>query len=118
METSPLEAFYTGLSEPVQSAYLYIRSHILKDEAVTESYKWKLPFFDYKGKYFCYLWQDKKSALPYVAFTQGKHLDHPALVQGDRTQIAVLHFDPRYDLPMLLLVEVLMLAKRYYDKGA
>lgn len=113
--SSPLESYYAELEEPKRSAFLYIRSHLLSGADMTESWKWKLPFFDYKGKYFCYLWQDKKSPLPYLAFTQGKKLDHPALHFGERKQIGVILFDPSEDLPIELIDEVVALAKAVYD---
>jgi len=116
MQNSPLEEFYFNLPEPAKSAYLFIRAHLLQDPDMTESYKWKLPFFDYKGKYFCYLWQDKKSPLPYIGFSQGKKINHPALFFGTRTQIGVLHFDPRKDLPIELIDEVVELGKKVYLK--
>ncbi|NNC82536.1 MAG: hypothetical protein HKN79_03085, partial [Flavobacteriales bacterium] len=59
---------------------------------------------------FCYF-HIKKNELPYLAFTQGKRIDHPALVMGERKQIAVLHFDPEDDFTIKTLDEILVMAK-------
>jgi len=114
MASSPLDEFYSNLPEPEKSTYLFIRRHLLEDPDMSESFKWSLPFFDYKGKYFCYLYQNKKSKLPYIAFSQGKHIDHPALYFGDRTQIGAILFDPNEDLPMKTIDEVVALAKKVH----
>lgn len=111
-----IEQFYLGQEEPLKSILIYLRSYLLQDPEMTESYKYGLPFFDYKGKYFCYFHKEKKTGVPYLAFTQGKHIDHPALVMGDRKQIAVMHFYPEEDFPIHVLDEILILAKEGHVK--
>jgi len=108
---SQIEEYYLSQDEPLKSILLYIRGHLLQDEDMTESWKYGLPFFDYRKKYFCYFHQEKKTGIPYLAFTQGKHIKHAALVKGDRKQISVLHFYPEEDFPIKLLDEILELAK-------
>ena len=110
-----IEQYYFDKPEPLKSTLLYIRGHLLRDPDITESWKYGLPFFDYKKKYFCYF-HLKKTELPYLAFTQGKRIDHPALHMGDRKQIAVLHFDPQSDFPIETLDEILEIAKEVHFK--
>ena len=111
MTYQSIEDYYFEQKEPLRSTLLFIRGHLLTDTDISESWKYGLPFFDYKQKYFCYFHQDKKSKTPYLAFTQGKYIDHSALSMGDRKQIAVLHFRPEEDFPVDILDEILELAK-------
>jgi hypothetical protein len=111
-----IEGFYLGQKEPLKSMLLYLRGHLLKDLEMSESFKYGLSFFDYKGKYFCYFHKEKKTGIPYLAFTQGKHIDHPALVMGNRKQIAVLHFYPKENFPIHLLDEILIKGKAIHKK--
>jgi hypothetical protein len=43
-------------------------------------------------------------------------IDHPALIMGDRKQIAVLHFDAKADFPIKTLDEIVEIAKRVHFK--
>ena len=52
--------------EPDKSSLLTMRDMILNyDKNITETRKYGMPCFCYKGKVFCYLWVDKKSMEPY-----------------------------------------------------
>ncbi|NND93607.1 MAG: DUF1801 domain-containing protein [Flavobacteriales bacterium] len=115
---SNIEQFYLDQEEPLKSILLYLRSYLLKDPDMSESWKYGLPFFDYKKRFFCYFHKEKKTGIPYLAFTQGKHIDHPALVHGDRKQIAVLHFYPEEDFPIKTLDEILEIGKKVHIKSS
>ncbi len=112
---SELESFYEKQEEPVRGCLLALRSIILDfDPKITESWKWRLPFFCIPKKSFCYLWIDKKTKHPYIGIVKGGLIDHPALVQGDRKVMKVLPIDPNEDIPIEMIVEILEMAKSFY----
>lgn len=107
--------FYLKREEPVRSCMLALREIVLGfDERITEGWKYKLPFFLFKGKMFVYLWKDKKSGWPYLGVMEGRQIEHPLLVQGDRARVKVMAFDPEADLPIEGIEEVLRLAVACY----
>jgi len=58
-----IDDFYLQKEEPVKSCLIFLRNYILNyDSNITEAWKYKMPFFCYKGKMFCYLWVHKKMA--------------------------------------------------------
>jgi hypothetical protein len=65
-----------------------------------------MPFFCYKGQSFCYFRINKKDSTPYIGFTEGKRMVHPALISGDRARIKIFKIDP-IDIPVDLLDEIL-----------
>lgn len=112
----PLDQFYHNLDEPQQSCFMVLRDIILSlDDQITPEWKYKLPFFYFKGKMFCYLWKDKKTGFPYIGITKGEFLNHPSLVQGDRKKMKVLPINPNIDIPHALVVDILNEALRLYD---
>ena len=113
-----LEGFYANQDEPNRSTLLALRTIILKqDEWVTETRKWGMPCFCYRKKMFCYLWTDKKTTEPYILLVEGKHLDHPALEQGDRTRMKILRINPEQDLPLEVIKGLLNEALDLYRNG-
>jgi hypothetical protein len=63
---SNLENYYFQKEEPIKSCLLTLREIILsQDKNITNQWKYRMPFFCYKNKMFCYLWTDKKTNLPY-----------------------------------------------------
>lgn len=116
--TSALENWFFDQPEPNRSCLLALRQLILDhDQHMKMAYKWGGPFFYYQGKVCCYLWIDKKTMLPYVAFYEGKHLNNPALEWGGRTRIKSLAINPNADLPVKLLNKVLKDALDLYRNG-
>jgi len=113
-----LQQYYLNKKEPNKSCLLALRSIILKqDEHITETQKYGMPCFCYKKKMFCYLWTDKKTEEPYVLLVEGKLLDHPLLEEGNRSRMKILRVDPRKDLPIATLENILGMALDLYKKG-
>ncbi|MDB5136826.1 MAG: hypothetical protein JWP37_3429 [Mucilaginibacter sp.] len=105
--------FLLQKDEPARSCLLALREHILNyDPNITEVFKFNMPFFCYKGESFCYLSVYKKNGLPYAGFTDGKRIDHPNLIMGDRARIKILPLDPAIDLPVGIINSVLEAAIR------
>ncbi len=113
---SHLEAYYENQEEPVKSSFLALRKIILDfDTRISEHWKYQIPFFYYKKKMFCYLYQQKKGGLPYIGFAKGNFMEHPALEKGDRRKMKVMPFNPEEDLPIDEFLELLNLARSLYE---
>ncbi len=112
------DSYYLKQNEPNKSCLLALREIILKqDKDVTETRKWGMPCFCYKGKMFAYLWTDKKTKEPYVLMVEGKHLHHPLLEQGDRARMKILRIHSEHDIPLDTVTSVLQEALELYKNG-
>lgn len=103
-----IENFYWRQNEPQRSCFLALREIIKSFHPdLTEEWKYKLPFFYFKGKMFCYLWKDKKTGEPYIGISGGYKIEHPYLLQGDRKWVKIFQLNSQEDIPMKSLKEVL-----------
>ena len=110
-----IDNYYLQKEEPTKSCLLFLREHILSfDPNITEAWKYRMPFFCYKGKMFCYLWTHKKNGLPYIGIVEGKKIDHPALIMEDRARMKIMLLDPTIDLPIATTDEILTAALEFY----
>ncbi|SFT72988.1 protein of unknown function (DU1801) [Lishizhenia tianjinensis] len=99
---------YLKQDEPLQSCWLALRTIIRKqDSLITECVKYGSPCFLYRDKILCYLWKDKKSNQPYILFSDGNSLHHPALDFKGRKKMKSMEIDPLQDIPIALVKEVL-----------
>lgn len=109
------EAFYLQQEEPNRGCLLALGKLILEqDSRISETTKYGMPCFCFKGKMFCYLWIDKKTDQPYVLFVEGKNMDHPKLETGGRARMKVFRIDANQDLPMNTLFVLLNMALDLY----
>jgi hypothetical protein len=114
-----LDDFYARQEEPVKGCLLALKHLILsQDEHVTNELKYGMPFFCYRGKMFCYIWQHKKTGRPYIGFVEGKHLNHRDLIQENRSRMKIMLFDPSEDLPVDTISALLRAAIDLYQTGA
>ena len=98
---TPLDQFYDKQEEPLKSTYLALRDTILKqDENITQSLKYGLPFFSYKGKMFCYLWFHKKFKQPYISMVEGHLYNEPFMLLEKRARMKIMLVNPNEDLPI------------------
>ncbi len=110
-----IDLFYLQQEDPVKSCLLFLREHILQYDAnITEAWKYRMPFFCYNGKMFCYLWTHKKNGLPYIGIVEGKKIDHPALIIEDRARMKIMLLDPNTDLPIETIDSILKTALSFY----
>lgn len=84
------------------------------DSEITETTKYGMPCFCFKGKMFCYLWQDKKSNEPYFLMVDGNKLNHPELKSGDRKRMKIFSVNPNIDLPIKTIHSILEEARELY----
>jgi hypothetical protein len=106
-----LDQFYLNLEEPAQGCMIALRDVLLSiDDDITPEWKYRLPFFYYKGKMLAYLWKDKLTQEPYIGIANGGAIDHPCLEQGDRKRMKIFRVDPNQDIPVDDIREVIALA--------
>jgi len=110
-----LDNFYLQKEEPIKSCLLALKEIILSyDIRITPNLKYGLPFFIFNKKNFCYLWVDKKTKQPYIGFVEGKKLNHPMLISGNRVRMKILMVDSNEDLPILVIENILKQAIDLY----
>lgn len=103
-----LHHYFLQLPEPNKSGMLAVRDYVLAyDAQITEAWKYRVPFFCYQGRMLCYLNTLRPSGQPYLGAVQGKLIDHPQLVQGDRVRVKYLLLDVNDDLPLHIVDLVL-----------
>lgn len=103
-----LDNFYLKLVEPDRSVFIALRQLILSlDSNITPEWKYKLPFFYFKGKMFCYLWVHKKYKQPYIGIMDGNQLEFSELLQEDRKRVKILLVDPEKDIDVIRIKVIL-----------
>ena len=108
---SDLDLFYLNQDEPKKACFLALRELIMGyDENITNAWKYRMPFFCYKGKMFCYIWTHKKTRVPFIGFVEGKRMQHPMLTFEDRARIKIMLLDPGQDLPVKEIKSILKIA--------
>ncbi|WP_276373127.1 DUF1801 domain-containing protein [Chryseolinea sp. H1M3-3] len=113
--TREIDAYFLQKQEPIKSYLLALRDYILTyDENITEAWKYRMPFYCYKGKMFCYLWTHKKYHQPYLGIVEGNKLKHPELLQEKRARMKILLFDPNKDIPVKTVHSILSTALKLY----
>ena len=106
-----LDHFYEQQEEPIKGCLLALKNILLKhNSAITEEWKYRLPFFYYKGKMLCYFWIDQKLKQPYIGFVDGNKMEHPKLIQGNRKRMKVFYIDASKDIPVKTVEQILKLA--------
>ncbi|WP_394363687.1 DUF1801 domain-containing protein [Flavobacterium anhuiense] len=84
---------------------------------MTNTLKYGMPFFSYKGKMFCYLWIHKKLKEPYMGIVEGKHFDEVFLIQENRSRTKIMLFDVNEDLPLKQIEIIIRKAIDLYKTG-
>lgn len=103
-----LDNFYLKQTEPNRSCFIALRDIILAyDNHIAPDWKYKLPFFMYKGKMLCYLWKDKKTDCPYISFAKGQQVRHPLLESGNRKRFKIMSINPVQDIDIKSIHEIL-----------
>ena len=112
-----IDNFFLQKDEPVKSYLLFLRAFIRGfDKNITEAWKYKMPFYCYKGKMFCYLWVNKKTGQPYIGIVEGRKLEHPLLIIEKRSRMKVIVLDANADVPVETIGSILNIAIDVYQK--
>jgi len=110
-----IDRFYLQQEEPVKSCLLFLRSFILAhDKNITEAWKYRMPFFCYKGKMFCYLWINRNTREPYIGIVEGRKIQHPLLIIEKRSRMKIMKLDAKEDIPVDTISEILKMAIELY----
>ena len=97
----PIDQYFLQKEEPFKSCLEVLRRLILNfDEAITEEWKYGMPVYCYHGKMLCYLWIHKKFKQPYLGIVEGKRMNHPDLLQENRSRMKILLIEPMKDIPL------------------
>jgi hypothetical protein len=112
-----IDQFFLSKDEPVKSCLIFLRRFILDyDKNITEAWKYKMPFYCYKGKMFCYLWVNKKTHQPYIGIVEGRKIEHPLLIIEKRSRMKIMLLDAREDIPVKTIDTILKLAIDLHQK--
>ena len=115
MESSAINQFFLGQEEPQRACFMALRQIILNwNPLISEEWKYKLPFYYYNGKPFCYLWKDKKTSNPYIGMVRASGIDHPNLDQGNRKRMKVYQVNPNKDIEVTDIYEIFEKLKLKY----
>ena len=115
---NPAEDYILNQPEPYKSILLQLQVAIELSVPILElKYKWKVPYYYYKGKPFCYLYVTK--GYVDVGFWGGAHLDKYSkyLVSENRKVMKSLRYFTLDDIDQEILVMVLMEAEKHSGKG-
>ena len=105
------DAFFMNNTEPAKSCLLFLRQYILNyDKNITEVWRYKMPFYCFKGQRFCYLWIQKKTGMPYLGVVDGKKISHPLLIAENRSRMKIMLLDPAKDVPVKTIDRLLAMA--------
>lgn len=110
-----IDEFYDRQLEPERSCFLVLRELIMDFHLDMEHVmKYRMPCFTLKSKPFCYLWKDKKTSWPYILVVKGNLMDHSQLQQGERSKMKRFLIDPKKDLDLKTIMEILKEASTFY----
>ncbi|PSL44217.1 uncharacterized protein DUF1801 [Chitinophaga niastensis] len=112
-----IDVWFDTQPEPAKGCLLALRAHLLQyHPAITEAWKYKMPFYCYNGKMCCYLWMHKTFRQPYLGIVEGKNIAHRLLLPEKRARMKILLIDPEADIPMETVNEILGKMINWYGK--
>lgn len=110
-----IDAFFLSKPEPLQGYLLCLRECILAlDKDISESWKYSMPFYHFRGRRFAFIWVRKQDQWPYIGIVDGNKIGHPALHTGERKRMKVLLLDPGKDVPVKKIGSILRLVLTLY----
>ena len=96
-----IDLYFNSQPEPQKSCLLALRQMILSyDKHISETWRYRMPFYLFIGKRFCYLWIDKTSQYPYLGIVDGNKVKHPDLIQENRKRMKILPINPKKNIPI------------------
>ncbi|MBL4667948.1 MAG: DUF1801 domain-containing protein [Flavobacteriales bacterium] len=111
-----IDNFYLDKEEPIKGCLLSLKTIICNyNKDLIPEWKYRLPCFMFQNQLFCYLWIDKKTQLPYIAIGKGLKIEHPDLIQGNRTFVKLLMIDPNKDIPIKKIHSIFDMAMKLYN---
>src|ERR1700679_568734 len=115
MTLREIDEFFLQKEEPLKSYLLFLRKFIIAyDKNITEAWKYKMPFYCYKGKMFWYLWVQKYTNKPYIGIVEGRKIEHPLLIAEKRARMKIMLLDVEEDIPVETIEAILNMALDIY----
>lgn len=106
-----IDNYFLNKEEPTKSCLLFLREFILAyDSQISKAWKYRMPFYCYKGKMLCYLWTNKDSGQPYIGIVDGRLIEHPDLITEKRSRMKIMVVDPLRDVPVDITGGILKVA--------
>ncbi|MFY0629979.1 MAG: DUF1801 domain-containing protein [Flavobacteriaceae bacterium] len=114
----PYDEYILSKSEPFKSILLQLQ--IIIESTISElelKYKWKVPFYYYKGKPFCYL--NVTNGYVDVGFWSGAYLDqyNAYLISENRKVMKSLRYFSIEEIDQEILISVLKALEKRGTKG-
>ena len=114
---NPAENYILKQPEPYRTILLQLQ--LLIEQTIPElelKYKWKIPFYYYKGKPFCYFNASHKKQYVDVGLVKGKLINvHQEYLVGEkRKKMVSLRYTSIDDINAEVLIEVLEKARSLY----
>jgi len=114
---NPAAQYITSQPQPYQEILMYLQVVVEKNLPQLElKYKYKIPFYYYKGKPFCYFNASHKKQFVDVGFWKGNqikvHQEH--LVTENRKMMVSLRYKTLNEIDEAVLVTVLQAAIKLY----
>ena len=99
-----IDRYFLTPDEPDKSTLQALRHLILSfHPEITEEWKYRMPFYCFRGKMFCYVWVHKKYRQPYIGIVNGNLIVHQKLLAEKRARMKILLVDPQKDIPVRLI---------------
>ena len=111
---SETDNYFLTLTEPSQSALLFLRQFFMVEMGLTEAWKFNTPFYYYKNKWFCYLIYIKKKDETYISFVKGNKIEFPNLLSEGRKQMKIYKINPSENINKSELNEIVTQLKKFY----
>jgi uncharacterized protein DUF1801 len=108
--------YFENQPEPYRGFLLALRSFLLKDPQLSESLKYGMPVYSYKGRMLCYLWIHKKLKQPYLLVVDGKLIDDPLLLQEKRSRMKIFLMDINKNIPLKTIDQLIKKMKKLRDE--
>jgi hypothetical protein len=112
-----IDSYFFQKDEPTKSCLTALRKIILDyDKNITEVWRYKMPFYCYEQKRFCYLWFHKKLQQPYIGFVNGNLLENKNLLLEKRSRMKILVVDAAKDIDVKKIKLLLEMAIQVQKK--
>lgn len=114
---NPAENYILNQPEPYKSILLHLQ--LLIEQTIPElelKYKWKIPFYYYQGKPFCYFNASHKKQYVDIGLVKGKLINvHQEYLVGEkRKKMVSLRYKNIEEIDSQILVEVIEFIRELY----
>jgi hypothetical protein len=114
---NPAENYIINQPEPYRNMLLYLQ--VMVERTIPEmelKYKYKVPFYYFNGKPFCYFNASHKRKFVDIGFCKGNQIEihMEDLISEKRKKMTSLRYTSLEEIDSQILIEVLEAAKKLY----